>query len=151
MKQNRSDLLSAGLLLLLGIGVALGGMQYGIGSLARMGPGYFPLLLGLLLIGIGVLIAATPSSSDTSGDGASMSGLAVRPWLCVVGGVLCFIILGQYGGLVPATFALIFISALGDRNNSIQVALALAACVTIAAVGIFYYGMQIQFPLFVWG
>ena len=151
MQQKKSDLVSAGLLVLLGIGLASGSLQYGIGTLARMGPGYFPLLLGVLLIGIGALIGVSPAQSSERSDASSGSRLAIRPWICVVCGVLAFIVLGQYGGLVPATFALIFISALGDKHNSLRAALALAVGVTVAAALIFVYGMQMQFPLFTWG
>lgn len=151
MQQKKNDLVSAGLLVLLGIGLAAGSLQYGIGTLARMGPGYFPLLLGVLLIGIGALIGVSPVPPAEGRGAPDGARLALRPWICVVCGVLAFIVLGQYGGLVPATFALIFISALGDKHNSLRAALGLATGVTVAAVLIFFYGMQMQFPLFTWG
>ena len=60
------------------------------------------------------------------------------------------IILGTYGGLVPATFSLVFISALGDHNNSVKQSFWLAVGVTAFTVAVFHYGMQMQFPLFTW-
>ncbi|MEJ0045599.1 MAG: hypothetical protein WDN04_05275 [Rhodospirillales bacterium] len=40
-----------------------------------------------------------------------------RGWICIVASVLAFVVLGKYGGLLPATFAIVFIAALGDRDN----------------------------------
>lgn len=147
---NKRELYSAGLMLFIGIGTTIGSLNYGIGTLARMGPGYFPLILGIVLILIGALIIATPLTEEDAAYEWS-GGRQYRSWIIVIAGMLAFMILGKYGGLVPATFALIFMTALGDRSNSIKAAFALAAGVTIAAVGVFHYAMQMQFPLFTWG
>ena len=37
-------------------------------------------------------------------------------WACIIAGPVLFIICGEYGGLIPATFACVFVSALGDRE-----------------------------------
>src|SRR5690606_5240947 len=74
-----------------------------------------------------------------------------RGWLCIIGGVVAFIAVGKYGGLIPATLALVFISALGDRTHTLLSALALAVFVTILGVVIFSWGLDLQFPLFRWG
>ena len=37
-------------------------------------------------------------------------------WLCIIGGPVLFIILGQYGGMIPAVFACVFVCALGDKT-----------------------------------
>jgi hypothetical protein len=65
--------------------------------------------------------------------------------------VLAFVGLGVYGGLVPATFAAVFISALGDKSNSWRDAALLAAGLAVAGVLIFSYGLHLQLPLFNWG
>ena len=51
---------------------------------------------------------------------------------------------------MPATFAAVFISALGDRTNSVRDAALLAAGITIAGVLIFSLGLKLSFPLFTW-
>jgi hypothetical protein len=75
----------------------------------------------------------------------------LRGWACVLGGVAAFVVLGEYGGLVPASFASVFISALGDRSASIARSAALAAALTAFAVLVFHYGLGVPFPLFRWG
>lgn len=60
-------------------------------------------------------------------------------------------LLGRYGGLVPATFTLVFLSAMGDRGNTIRGAVLLAAVMTFTAVVLFSMVLGIQFPLLVLG
>lgn len=147
---NRKELLSAGLMMLIGVGTVIGSLNYDIRTLARMGPGYFPLLLGIGLMVIAGLILVTPST-EVDDDLDSRGEPQYRAWAFVVAGVVLFAVLGKYGGLVPATFMLVLVSSLGDRTNSITSASALAAGITLMAVGIFHYGLQMQFPLFTWG
>lgn len=148
---------SAGLMLFIGVGTALGSLRYGMGTLGRMGPGYFPLLLGIVLSIIGVLIAITPDSPDERQADAERKPFRevmrprIRPWCAAVGGVIAFVVIGKFGGLVPATFVLIFASALGDRENSLKACFWLATGVVAFAVAAFHYGLQLQFPLFSWG
>lgn len=148
---------SGGLMVMVGLGVAIWSQDYHIGTLDRMGPGYFPFLLGLLLMGLGLFMAVTPDSPDEVQADANrptfQSVLArfLRPWLATIGGMVAFIIIGRYGGLAPATFALVFLAAMGDHNNSVKACVGLAMGVVMFAVLVFHYGMQLQFPLFTWG
>lgn len=147
---NRRELSSAGLMMLIGLGTAIGSLDYQTGTLSRMGPGFFPLMLGLLLVLVSLLIIVTPVSQEDEQAHLPLSR-QIRPWTLVITGMVAFIILGKYGGLIPAAMALIFISAMGDKNNTVKGALILAIAVTAVSVGIFHYGMQMQFPLFRWG
>lgn len=137
-------------MMFIGLGTTIGSLDYNIGTLVRMGPGFFPMMLGVLLMLVAGLMIATPVAAEDQQESPDFRK-QIRPWLMVVLGVAVFIVIGQYGGLVPAAFSMILISALGDRNNSLIDGLILAACVTAVAVGIFHYGMQMQFPLFRWG
>lgn len=147
---NKRELYSAGLMMLIGIGTTIGSLNYDLGTLSRMGPGYFPLILGVLLMFISGLIIAAPHKEKNEEIESSRKG-QYRSWVIVTTGILTFMLFGKYGGLVPATFTLVFISAFADRANSIKSALALATGVTITAVGVFHYAMKLQFPLFTWG
>ncbi|SRR5579862_8207990 len=147
LAQNR-DYYAGALVMLLGAGAAVVGSRYDIGTLRRMGPGFFPTVLGILLAFIGVLIAGSaslnPSSSDTE--------VALKPdwrgWFCIVAGAVLFVTLAAHGGLILATMACVFVAAMGDRDNRWIEALLLAAGVTIFGVGLFYYVLRIQIPLF---
>jgi len=159
MRKRTQKYLSAAFVFVLGAATAAGSREYHIGTLAEMGAGYFPMALGCLLAAIGILIAVTPEALEpTHGEGAD-AGVHeplrttllrhLRPWCMTLGGFVAFIVLGKYGGLVPATFALIFISALGDKSNSLKDCFWLAAGVVVAVLA-FHYGLHMQFALFTW-
>lgn len=148
----RRELWAAGTMIVLGLGAIAQASTYNIGSLARMGPGMFPAILGVLLVLLGLMIlrmAAAPAAAeeDTEDEGPP----DWRGWGCIIGGLMTFILVGKFGGLVPATFALVFISAMGDRQHTPRSAALLAAGVTVLGVAVFSWALQLQFPLFRWG
>ncbi|CAB3699694.1 MAG: tripartite tricarboxylate transporter TctB family protein [Achromobacter sp.] len=143
---------AAGTMIVLGLGAIAQASTYNIGSLARMGPGMFPAILGVLLVLLGLIIARTAYSPViTEEDAEEIPPPEWRGWGCIIGGLMAFILLGKYGGLVPATFALVFISAMGDRQHTPRSAALLAVGVTILGVAVFSWALQLQFPLFRWG
>ena len=146
---SKKDFLGGALMLVLGLATAMQAATYDIGSLRRMGPGFFPLSLGIILMIVGVLIIVTAKRPDT-GPGAELAS-EWRGWFCICAGVGAFVVIGQYGGLIPATFAIVFISALGDRQNSLIDSAVLAAAMTAISVVVFWWLLQVPFPLFRWG
>jgi hypothetical protein len=71
----------------------------------------------------------------------------IRGAACIVCGVLAFLILGAYAGLVPATVGCVFVAALGDRSMSVRGAIVLSVGITVFTVALFVYGLNVQFPL----
>lgn len=151
LKSKRGRDYAGGMLMTaIGLAAAIQGARYPIGELSRMGPGFFPVALGVLLALAGLAIALSARFSRSTG---SLEARAPewRGLLCIVGSIVAFVTLGKYGGLVPATFAIVFIAALGDRQNSVLGAAILAlACVAIGVV-VFWWALQMQFALFQWG
>jgi hypothetical protein len=144
------DYYGGGLMFLLGVGAIYRGLGYQMGTLTRMGPGYFPVAVGTVLAVMGLLIAlgARRQASDTKAESHTPEW---RGWSCIILASIAFIVLGHWGGLIPATFAVVFIAALGDRQNSLKSALLLALAMVVACVIIFSWALQLQFPLFRWG
>lgn len=149
---NRRDFFAGCLLILIGIGAAVQGSAYKVGSLMRMGPGFMPVALGIILVLLGVLIAGTAAASK---EGTADRILPENPewlgWTCIIAGPILFIALGKYGGLIPATFACVFVSALGDRSATLKSSLALATGTTLFGALLFGYLLQVPFPLLRWG
>jgi hypothetical protein len=153
------DYVGAILLSAVGAGVIVLGVDYRVGSFRAMGPGFFPLVLGCLLVLIGGALAGVTLRRRRAGgntpalpDEATRSRkVAWRGWLCIIGAILAFVILGRFGGLIPATFASVFISALGDRQNTVRQAALLAVCLVVAGALIFGVGLHVSLPLFNWG
>ena len=144
------DYYGGGLMLLIGLGAVMQGLTYRVGSLSKMGPGFFPVALGVLLAITGAIIAATAHRGVTVDKEADRPP-EWRGWFCITGSIIAFIVLGRYGGLIPATFAIVFISALGDRQNTVKKAFFLSVAMVAICVLVFWWALHMQFPLFRWG
>lgn len=146
---NYKDLIGGGLMLLLGIGAAVQAAQYQVGSLRDMGAGYFPLALGIILAVTGVLIMLAGLRTAAIAHAAKLRP-EWRGWFCICAGMVAFAILGRYGGLLPATFACVFIAALGDRKNSLLGSLVLSVAMAAVCFVVFWWLLKVQLPLFGW-
>ncbi|MGO4329016.1 tripartite tricarboxylate transporter TctB family protein [Cupriavidus sp. 2TAF22] len=152
----RKDYYGGALMTLVGLAAVAAGLQYHTGTLSHMGPGFFPVAVGALLALVGVLIAMSargdsPQAAQPAGHGHSHSAPDLRGAVCIVLGALAFLLFGKYGGLIPATFSIVFISALGDRSNSLKQAALLALAMCVVAAGVFWWALKLQLPLFGWG
>jgi len=144
------DYYGGALMIFIGLGALLEGISYQMGTLARIGSGFMPTVVGALLVIVGLLITIGGLSRQAA-DEQSGSRSEWRGWLCILGGIVAFIVLGTYTGLLPASFAIVFISALGDRNNTIKGAIVLSLGMCFIAVVVFWWLLQLQFPLLKWG
>ena len=149
---KKRDFYAGGLMTLLGAAVTLDSLTYTLGTLTHMGPGMFPLMLGVALTFVGVLILGTAVATPLGEDERI---LPEKPewfaWACILAGPILFIILGELFGLVPATFACVFVPALGDKDSTLKGSAILAAGVTFFGVLLFSYVLKIPFPMFKWG
>jgi hypothetical protein len=144
------DLYGGILFIAIGALVAMQGAGYGIGSLQHLGAGFFPMILGVALSGIGILIAAAGVLARANGTEAieSIGAPEWRGFAAIVCGVLSFIFVGKYFGLAPAAFSCVFISAFGDRASTLKGSVVLALTVPIFAVWLFAFMLKVQFPVF---
>ena len=146
------DYYGGGLMFLVGAAAIYEGFDYQVGSLTHMGPGYFPVAVGTVLAAMGMLIAL---GARRQAPNSSAAGVRRPPewrgWICIILANLAFVVLGRYGGLIPATFAVTFISALGDRKNSFRSAFLLALAMAVVSAIVFSWALQLQLPLFRWG
>lgn len=147
-RANKRDFYAGGLMILIGLGAALEGQHYNIGTMRQMGPGFFPIALGVILVFIGILIAgASFTGGVEDGDTAMPTKPDWRGWLCIIAGPLLFILFGKYGGLAPATFLCVFVSAMGDRTSTWKGAFVLASGVTFFGVLVFAYVLKVPFAI----
>lgn len=148
LRALNKDRVGAALLVLIGAGIVAQGLTYQFGELTRMGAGFIPVMLGVALMLVGAAIGVTAEPGDFGT--ARSRPTEWRGWLCVLGGVVAFVVFGAHTGLVPATLASVFIAAMGDRANSVLDAVLLAVGLTVAGVLIFIYGLKMPFPLLTW-
>jgi len=157
-KSWNKDYYGGALLVLIGVSAAYAARGYNLGTLARMGPGYFPFAIGVLIALCGILLVFTAKKTPSFGEEAEAALVGhnhgipdLRGAACIILGTVLFFFAGEYLGLLPATFCIVFVSALGDRSNSVLQAFLLALAMVVIAVVIFWWALQVQMPLFRWG
>ncbi len=133
-------------LIFTGFGVAFVAVarNYPLGSALRMGPAYFPTLVGGMLAILGVVLIAR--SMFSAGEAVGYIGLRVL--VLVLGALVLFGYLLDYTGLVPAIVALVFVSSAGGHEFKWWEVSILSVALVVMAVGIFYYGLGM--PLDLW-
>ena len=137
----------------MGIGVAFawGATSYTIGTAARMGPGYFPLCLGVLMAVLGAAITFKALVVETAG-GDKVGKWAWRPLCYVIGANLIFgVLLGGLPsiglpsmGLIAAIYALTFISSKAGNTFKWKPTLVLATILAVGSYFTFILALKLQ-------
>ena len=124
------------------IAVAIGS-RYPTGSTARMGPGYFPVLVGGLLAFIGLVTAVRGVRADAE----AVARMAIKPLVLVLAAVLLFAASTERLGLVIALLAVIVVGYLANpRWRPLELAM-LALVLTAASVLVFHYALKLPFKV----
>ena len=147
---RRTDYYAGALVAVIGAGAAFVSSHYRVGTLTSMGPGFFPVALGVLLAVMGGFIAMAASDAPTPtslAHGPEKVGWDVRGWVCIVGAPLMFIFLAENAGFLPACFAAVLIAAAGDRTATLKASVLLAAGMTGFAIILFVYILHIEIPI----
>ena len=151
---RKRDFYAGGLMVLLGLGIALKGATYRAGTLMHMGPGFLPTALGVLLVLLGIAITVAAFAPSDDGHGGDQRILPEHPqwwaWFCILMSPVLFIFFGRYFGMAPGTFACVFIAALGDKKATWTGTFILSTVITIFGVGLFSYFLQVPMPIFTW-
>ncbi|MBI3715093.1 MAG: tripartite tricarboxylate transporter TctB family protein [Betaproteobacteria bacterium] len=117
--------------------------DYPMGTPARMGPGYFPFALALILGFLGVAIII--ESMVTSGE--AVSKFAWRPLFWVLGGFVVFGLTAKLLGLVIAIILLVVISSYGGHEFKWKEAIISSIILAVSSVAVFVYGLKLPFPI----
>ena len=140
--RHPKDFWAGVLFIVLGGGASLIALDYTMGSAGRMGPGYFPRWLGLLLAVLGLILVVR--SFKLSGEKISFP--TFQPLGIVLVSVFVFGAAVNFLGLVIATVLLVLIASVASHEyrwkESVIAAIALAIFVVIA----FRYGLKLQLP-----
>jgi hypothetical protein len=147
----KRDYVAGALMVVLGIGAIAEGRRYPMGTLRLMGPGFFPVALGVILALTGLAIGVGARFAAAADERPASHPPEWRGWLLICAAMIAFVVLGRYGGLVPATLAIVLISALADRRNSIRSAVVLALAILVVSFIVFWWALQVRLPLFGWG
>ncbi|HBT68975.1 MAG TPA: tripartite tricarboxylate transporter TctB family protein [Agrobacterium sp.] len=130
----------------IGLGVFFALQSYGleIGTAFRMGPGYFPLVLAIVLIVLGGVIFLR--STRVQGD--AIGGIAWRGIFFILPAPIFFGFTVRGLGFVPALFFSALIAAFASHKMSPVMAVLLSAAITVFSVAVFEYGLGLPFQQF---
>lgn len=142
---DNKDFWTGVMLLATGAAAIFIAQDYAFGSTLRMGPGYFPTVLGaiIVLFGIYLLVKGLRSSEKIEG-GLSIRALIVLPIALALFGVLM-----ERAGFVPALAVLIFMSAAAGPQFRFVEILLFTVFLTAVSVAVFVWGLGLPYQLFV--
>ena len=147
MKIRNEQNFWAGLMFLaFGVGFVVIARDYDMGSAQRMGPAYFPTILGSLLSILGLLIAFISLGPDKRDD-ARVQKFHFDALGWVLGSVIAFGLLLRPAGLVVALLALVLISGLGSHDRNFRQLVILAVGLVLLVLAVFIYGLGLTIPV----
>jgi len=154
MIKSQKDFFSGLMFAVVGGGFAWGATSYTIGNGARMGPGYFPLLLGIVLAVLGALIMFYSFVENTP-DGDKVGKFAWRPIGYVLGANVAFGVflagLPSLGvpamGLIAGIFALVIIASKAGDTFVLKEVLLLATILSVGSYLAFIVLLKLQMPV----
>lgn len=149
MKPDTRDFIAGALLTAIGAAVAMyASNQYQVGDTARMGPGFFPTMLGWILAFIGLVITAM--SFRTVKHILTPPPFTPRPFIAVIVAVALFALLINRIGLIPTTIVMVIVTSSGSNSFRFPRAVVLGVCLSVIAWAIFVFGLQMTLPAFAW-
>jgi hypothetical protein len=121
-----------------GIGFAGIAATYPLGTLARPGPGFMPLLVGCIIALLGLAVAF-----EARGKPIETRNYRLRPLIAVSAGIVAFALLVERTGFIPATIALVLLSGLGERREGWLSLLVVAVFMALFGVAFFIWGLGV--------
>ncbi len=144
--KSQRDFWAGLMFVVVGVAFAYGAKNYNIGNAAKMGPGYFPLMLGLLLAVLGAIVTLTALSVETV-DGDPIGGFDWRSILVVLGSVCLFGFLLQKLGLIVALLGLVIVSSFASHEFSWKGTLINAVVMVALCLVTFVWALKLQFNI----
>ena len=147
--KNQRDFWSGLMFIAVGLAFAVGSTNYSMGSSARPGPGYFPLILSVIMAILGAIVLFKAMTIETD-DGNPIGSIAWRPLLIVVAAIGFFgLALPRLGMLITVPILIVIVS-LASTEFRLKGVLASAVVLTVGAWAIFIAGLKLTIPLYPW-
>lgn len=142
---RQTDFASGLMFILIGLGFSMVARGYTMGTAARMGPGYFPFWLGILLAVLGAIVAF--GALSTKGDGDRVARADVRTLLWVLASVVLFALVLKPLGMVLSVVVLVISSSMASHEFTWKGALCNAVVLVAISLVAFVYGINLQMPV----
>ncbi len=152
--KSQKDFFSGVMFMAVGVAFAWGATTYTVGEGARMGPGYFPLMLGILMALLGAAVTFKSLVVESAG-GDKIGKWAWKPLVFVILANLAFgaLLAGvptfkiPAFGLIVAIYALTFIASMAESGWKVKNTFVLATVLAIGSYIAFVVVLKLQFPV----
>jgi hypothetical protein len=144
-RRSFADILAGAIFIVIGVAFVVGSLGYELGTLLRMGPGYFPLVTGGVLAVLGLIILV---KGLVAGEVIEFGRIPWRSVILIVAAILFFGLTVRGLGFVPSVAVTALLTALASYRIRLVTAVAVAAGLTVLSVLIFIVGLQLRLPLF---
>ena len=135
------DFLSGVMFIVFGLAALWFGRNLQMGTTVRMGPGYVPHMLAYIMMGLGGIIVVIALLTST---GERTEAPKWKPITMVTIGIVCFALLFERAGLLPALVALILIASLGGEEFKLTEVIANMVVLSIMCIVVFKLGLQMN-------
>ena len=143
--RNQRDFGAGIMYMVIGLFFAIVATRYQYGTAAKMGPGYFPFWLGMIMAAIGLLVLV-----KSLGAKATIEAIPKFNWKVIgliTGSIILYGILLPKMGFIVAVLVLVMIASSASREFSWKVALINAVVLIAFTYSVFVMGLKLQFPL----
>jgi hypothetical protein len=144
--RNPQDVAAGLLFAAIGIATVVAALDYPMGTMRRFGPGYFPMLLGGLLVLLGAAIALK-GILVRSEDAEPIGPWALRPLIVIAAAVVAFALLVRPLGLAVATVVLVAMSSLAASGFNLMRVIVLSIALIALSAAIFIFTLGLPFTL----
>ncbi|HEX2884617.1 MAG TPA: tripartite tricarboxylate transporter TctB family protein [Candidatus Limnocylindria bacterium] len=144
IRRALKDILAGALFVALGLAFSFGSLAYDIGTPLRMGAGFFPLVVGIVLVGFGIAVVV---KGLLAGEGDSLGGFDLRAVVFITAALLFFAFTVRGLGVAPALFGGILLASLGRSRTRVHEALLIALGLTVLSIVIFVVLLRLRLPL----
>ncbi|WP_423198082.1 MULTISPECIES: tripartite tricarboxylate transporter TctB family protein [unclassified Cupriavidus] len=143
--RSQKDFASGLMFILVGFGFSFVARGYSMGTAAKMGPGYFPFWLGIVLALLGALVLW--GSLSSRGEEDKLAGWDIKTLLWILGAVVLFGLLLKPLGMVLSVLVLVLVSSMASHEFSWKGAILNAIILVLISLGAFVYGINLQMPV----
>jgi len=143
--RNEKDFWSGVMFIAFGLFFALFALKYDFGTAQRMGPAYFPTVLGGILAVIGIVVALTGLGRESADGKVEKFHFPELAW--VLGAVVVYALLLKPAGVVIAIAALVAVSSIASHEFRWKEVVILSIAMAIVTYLVFIWGLKLTIPV----
>ncbi|MBS0313533.1 MAG: tripartite tricarboxylate transporter TctB family protein [Proteobacteria bacterium] len=147
---KNKDLLAGLMFIVIGVVFLVGAYNYQMGTAARMGPGYFPRILGATMAALGVVVAAIGLKNQAQWAATEGIGWSWKPVIILTVAVVLFGFALPLAGMVIAIALLTMISGIAAHDKNFRELAIITVIMCLFCAAVFVWGLKLQMKLFPW-